>query len=169
MASLIISVAEMKQHIATPLGDDALERLIDAAEDAINSVCGDAANQRVWETHADNEAYLFLPHRAISVESITVNGADMSEDDYSVRHEGRAIMRAKPRDRWDGSIVVTYITPDTRAQRRTALIRLVRLEAEYLGYQSQSIGGASISYAPYEEERQTLLGALKREITSVLI
>jgi hypothetical protein len=152
----LLTVEELREHVASGLPDDALERLLDAAEAAINAEIG-PAGQRV--EHVDGGGtVLILRHPAASVALVRENGRDVDADDYHI--EGYLIRR--DRGRWGSRVAVTYTPADDDATRKAVQIALVQLDLNYEpGMEQQTAGNWNEMFVgDYEAERRKVLARL---------
>ena len=167
MASTLITVGQLREHVETDLSDDALERLVDSADaemirafgphDGELSVLVAGRGYRIW-----------LPRPAKSITEIgewagweTPGDADpVSADKYSLEHGGRTIFRTDAP--FMTNVQITY-TPIADNPRRTqALIDLVKLELEYRGLNTERVGSYSVTYMDHDKKRQRILTRLRQ-------
>lgn len=176
---MTLDVAAMRQHVTTPLEDDALGRLITAAYEAIDARIG--AEGDTGELLHGVGDLIMLARRAAAITSITeVRGTtelDLAADDYELRPGGRSLRRlatgTNPAYRWRGRNDVRYTPMVTEADRDRVAIALVKLDADNQpGVVSERLGEHSVAYAQgdqtYAREREAILNSLYGE-TLVLL
>lgn len=168
----LITATELREHVDTDLGDTALGRLLDDADDEITRRYGAHTGSQVETFRPTPHSVLLHTDRSISaVTSITETfPAEIGETtntltsgDYGV--EGNRTLRRKATGSYSAScwaplVVVTY-TPVADSDRRARVtIDLVRLSVQYQAVQSHGLGDASVSYSDYARERELLLRVL---------
>lgn len=174
MASSLIPTATLASIIESERTDEELEYLIDAAEEAIMQIIGGSVSDgsrthttRIWPP----TPYLWLPHRAASIQSIDMDGEEVDADDYSIEEEGSLVRRTSSpfgayREgiySWAGDIDVMYTRVLRPAFWREALIDLVRVSANRMGVRSQGTGPHSVTALESERERAAILGRVKAQ------
>ena len=141
MASDLLTVAEVKEHVTTGLSDAALERLIDAQDSYIRQKLGqhDPATTMVYEVDLDpGYQSIWLPRPAVSIATLekrrrldsawTVQDAET----YYLSDEGRSVQTTRSLwtwgwgwgNRFEMRVRVTYTPVPENAERTQALIRL---------------------------------------------
>lgn len=176
---MTLDVTAMRQHVTTPLEDDALGRLVTAAYEAIDDRIG-AAGDAGELLHAAGDL-LVLSRRAESITAITeIRGPTslaLDEDDYELRPGGRTLRRlasgTNPAYRWRGRNDVRYTRFVGEADRDRVAIALVKLDSESQpGVVSERLGDHSVAFgqgaATYTDERAAILDSLYGE-TLVLL
>lgn len=177
----ILSVADLREHVNSDLGDDALERLLADAEAAIVARAGAAGDR----TQIAGGGYRFIAlHRpAATITSIveTVGNVDttLAADDYRLRPGGYLIERllygTNPRSTWDRRVTVLYSPVDDDAIRIVVQIDLIKLALTYApGLSSERIGDweevfANSSAWNNDEEREAILCRLDPEPGMVVV
>lgn len=166
---MALTVGELRKHVTTALEDEALQQLLDAAQEAIaNRIGGVVA---VTEFADGGYSTLILGHRAASITSITetVAGTDtvLATNDY--RTSGYVLTRldtgTNPRTTWAATETAYVPVLDDAEQDRVA-IALVRLDLNMNpGLQSEQIGDWTQTYIDnsamnYGLEREALLATL---------
>jgi hypothetical protein len=159
----LLSVADLKLHLGNTTTDDAaLQRLLDAAEHAIDERLGPVGT--TTETHHASGPLLLLRRHATAILSITENGVALAADDYALRPSGGIVERLSsgthPASRWRGAVNVTLLDDNT-PERIRVQIGLVKLDLGFTpGTGSETIGSWSetssqqqgITYAQLREE-----------------
>lgn len=144
---MILTVDELRGFISSELEDDALQLLLDAAEEAIVRRAG-AAGTRV-ELVGGGNRLIFLARPVSAITSITelvgTTTTTFDATDYYVHPDGYIIERLSTGTnggwRWRGRVVVTYIPVDDTAQRQSVQIDLLRSGINYNpGVTSEQIG-----------------------------
>lgn len=172
----LLTVAEARKHLTEyPVGadyDDALRRLLDAAEAAITQRAG--ATGAMTELYTTGTTWIF-PYRPVSaVTSITetVGGTvtTLAANDYRVWPGGRLIERltsgTNARGAWTGLVTLVYNSAADIAQREAVQVQLVQqfltynpgLTQETIGSWSQSFAASSVYN--WAIEREHILSSL---------
>ena len=154
MASDLLTVDEIKEHVTTGLSDVALGRLIDSQDAYIRQMVGqhDPATTMVYEDDVDsNYQHIRLPRPAVSIAKVedrrlwdsawTVRDAST----YYLSDEGRFVQVVRSVWGWGRGwsqhdrmrVRVTYTPVSENAGRAQALIDLVRLETQDTGLESE--------------------------------
>lgn len=164
----LITKAELREHVETPLADAALDRLIDAKQAELDAWAGvftpattspSAPIANVTES-IYGPGTSILPLRQVPdpahIASVTVYyssldpGRALDATEYYVRGSGLA--PALPGGYWPWKTVVVYRPLDSLALRKMALIDLCALDLERKrGIASESIGDWSESYASEDD------------------
>ncbi len=170
---MLLTVAEFRQLASSSLEDEALQLLLDAAEQAITSRYGELGTP-VVETLDGGQSYLFLRRRAASIVSLVeTNGmtdTTLAIDDWRIRGDGVSILRlplgTNKQDRWGAPVTVTYVPLDDEADRKRVQMELVKLDQDYApGVTSETIGAWSeqrvqSSVWNYQAERAAIIESL---------
>jgi hypothetical protein len=96
-------------------------------------------------------------------------------DDYRILYGGRLIQRlsngSNPYSYWSNLVSVQYtpLSAGQQASLEEAIIRLVALQVEYSGLQSERKGDWSVSYYNFAEERGRILASLGRSAGGAFI
>ena len=142
MASTLITVGQLMEHIETDLSDEVLTRLLESADAEIIRAYGPHDGEQSALV-AGRGYRIWLPRPAESITEIvewtgweTPGDADpVSADKYALEHGGRTIFRADAP--FMTNVQITY-TPIADNPRRTmALIDLVKLEVQFSGCQGR--------------------------------
>ena len=167
MASTLITVGQLREHVETDLSDEALERLVDSADAEIIRAFGPHDGEQSALV-AGRGYRIWLPRPADSISEIvewggweTPGDADpVFADKYSLEHGGRTIFRTDAP--FMTNVQITY-TPIADNPRRTqALIDLVKLEIQYRGLNTERVGSYSVTYMDHDKERQRILTRLRQ-------
>lgn len=164
-----LTVDELRQHVSTELGDEALARLLAGAKTMILGVYPSVPGV---EEKDGGQSYIFLRYPAVSITAIVEtddNGDDveLDEADYFLRDDRVSLLRLgggpNPRLGW-GNALVVYEAPDIDAALDLAQIALCELELNHNpGITGETIGSWSEqanSGLPYSEERDQILASL---------
>ena len=167
MASDLLTVAEVKEHITTGLSDAALERLIDAQDAYIRRMVGEHDPETTMVYEDDHQALqsIWLPRPATAITSVEERRADQisewevrASSSYRLTNQGRAIESIFRR--FYEFVRVTFTPVPQNAERTQALIDLVRLETQDTGLQSER----DDTYA-YQAKNKTLA---RRQVIALL-
>jgi hypothetical protein len=170
----LLTVGQFREHTETALGDDALQRLIDAAIGDINDHCGTMLydDYMVAETITQNDygvwagqRILHLDHIPSSVitvmdvdtlgsetELVEGDGADWVADGHILRRSGGV---------WGLHTRVVYTPQNAYSQRQALCVKLVDLSINI--QPGQGFAGAATwqeTFKDYEQEKQHLLWSL---------
>lgn len=168
---MLLTVDELRVHIASSLSDDALRDLLDAAEADITAAA-EALASAITERHSGGYATLVLDHPTGTIASVTESSDTttpviLATDDYRV--DGYILTRlttgTHPASWWTGLVTVVHTPPDDEARRRRAQVALVRLDLSMAaGVTSERIGDYSVGYASgtssYAQQRAAILADL---------
>lgn len=176
MTATLMTVDEMREHVETALSDDALQRLMDAAEDDINDHAGlltmedydTAAERTEWVTNQFRNRMIRVKMPVESIVSITSvysgNPTDTEDplvDDEDYWFDGVNIHRKGYF--WGDRVEVVYIPKNTLSQRRACLILLVRLAINSepgIGFEGAATWQSTSQ--DYEQSKQRILWSLYR-------
>jgi hypothetical protein len=171
----ILTPDELREHIETTLDDVALERLADAAEEAIVGEIGDPGPVNELITPRGTTDLIKLGRRAATVSAVTERTTELDEDDYELRSSGYILRRlntgSSPASCWRGRVDITYTVSDL-AERARVQIELVKLDLAYSpGVVGETIGSWSEQLAQgdrtYQAERAAILASLHRTPTGI--
>ena len=171
-----LTVGDLREHVNSPLGDVALQRLLDDAAAAIVQRAGASGDS----TQIAGGGYRFIVlHRpAVSITSVSERyglvDTILNADDYLLQPGGYMLERltngTTPRGYfWAPRVTVVYATADNDAVRIGCQIDLVKLQLSYNpGLSSESIGTWTEYYANSsawnnDDERESILCRLDAE------
>lgn len=167
----MLTVADLREHIATDLGDAALQRLLDAAIAEIERVAGPSGSRTVLLEGRGRFLLLPVEDPLITEVREDVDGANLllAADDW--RRRGALLERlatgTNPRTTWLGQVSVTFTTTDEELRDRVALA-LVQIDlAQQPALTSQQIGEWRETYAApadVEAARREILASLAAPI-----
>ncbi len=161
----MLTVAELRKHVETPLEDDALRRLLDAAEEDVAHFS--AAVEYI--TPAGTLLPLTFPASAIT--TVIENDVTLNVLDYELSSSGMLLRRLdtgpNPYRTWHRSQAkVTYVRRTNEATKEIVQVDLVRLDLREPGIRQQQIGSWSESYGNalgtegYRAQRAQILSRL---------
>jgi hypothetical protein len=152
---MILTVAAYREHATSTLGDDAIQRLLDASEADIVRRAG-AADAAV-EVADGRGRFITLSRQAASITSITETDrggtiTTLAADDYLLYPSGTVIERLSSgtnyRSHWYSRVTVTYVPMDDEAIRVGVQLDLINLAQNYQpGLTSTTIGSWTEQYA----------------------
>ena len=170
MASDLLTVAEVKEHVGTGLPDAALGRLIDAQDAYIRRMVGehDPATTMVYEDQGQGgRQRVWLPRPASSVAKVEDRYLTDSAwilraaSTYYLSEQGRSVeiswgewLRERVR--------ITFTPVPQNDERIQALVALVRLETQDTGLQSERDDTYSYQAKSKEQARQEIISPLKQ-------
>lgn len=170
----IITVPALKEHIETDLGEAALQRLIDDADQAVVDRYGvhGSATDTLTEEVDGGERFVFLRRSAASISSVTeyttgTTNRTLAAGDYRLRFGGRALERLTtgdtPASVWGYRVDVAYlVATDENVRRRRVVIDLVKLAMKYDALKSEQAGDYRSQSVDYQDERERLITELGR-------
>lgn len=166
----LLSVEQVREHVETDLVDDALERVLDAADAEIIRRLGPLLTQT--EVLEGGAVHLPLSRAAASItsasERFATNGmgyqtvALVVADDLRLLDDGRRVERlfdgSNPADAWRGEVTIVYAPADAgAAERAMLLVNLIKLDLGYTGHLVQSVGDVRVqSLQEYNDARAAL-------------
>ena len=168
MASDLLTVAEVREHVTTGLTDTALERLIDAQDAYIQRIVGqhDPATTMQHTTEDHDDKHLWLPRPASAITSVEERYSDLfsgwetrAVSYYQLTNQGRSLEAIGRSFRW--FIRVTFTPVPENAERTEALIDLVRLETQDTGLASESDDTYSYKAKDKMKARREIIAPLR--------
>ena len=169
---MILTVTQLREHISSGLTDDALQRLLEAAENDITAKFGAAGSVTEYPVYGFD--LLVLSRRVGTVSSVKEyfdsDPLTLSTDDYRV--DGFMLKRldtgTNPRTYWAGEVQVIHTPADTEVDRVRLQLALVKLDLAYSGYTAEATQDESRSPMPdYQLARRRLLGSYTSETVLV--
>lgn len=176
----ILTTAQLQEHIETDLGDNALQRLADAAEQMIDRADGGTADVTetydAWGFPMGRDTVIFTS-RAISTIT-TIKERDFPDDDQITlaaddyqQHGQRQLVRLQdgtnPRLLWAAHVEVVYTPAVDDVLRQMVQVDLVKFLAAYSGAQRERIGDFDFWHADSDVEIRAILGRLKTGRTTL--
>lgn len=169
----ILTADEVREHIETDLVDDALQRIIDAADAEIIRKLGALDSQT--DVLQGGSRYLHLSRKAsaitavserYNIEMLGLTVVPLAADDYRLLADGRRIERLQAGTNgascWQGEVEIESTPADAGlAERKALLVKLVQLDLQYSGLDSQSVGDVTVKQkSDLMAERAALFGQL---------
>lgn len=167
----LVTAAEAKKQINTPLSDADLQVIIDRIESQITARIGapwadDNTPASAVKTLRGEGTCLFLPTAIHAVTSIVEDGATLASSDYQIW--GAGVIERLPLDsNWGDRCVVTYQPADDREKRTQVIIDLLRLTLERTAMKAESIAG-EYSYTAPDNWDAEFRKAMKRLVFKAL-
>lgn len=172
---MTLTVDDLRGHVESSLGDDALGLLLDAAYEAIDKVLGpagyDGAGSTVSEYLTTGPGPLLMLSRPASAITSVLEGPDetaLASDDYAL--VGDQLVRrldtgTNPRSRWLSPVQPVYEAVPDASERDRAAIALVKLDLNHEpGVASERLNDHSITFSSssdaYTADRDAILGSL---------
>lgn len=165
----ILTAAELREHIETDLGDDAVNRLAGGAEAIIVGAVGAVASHVDYLDGGDRE--LFTTRAVATITTIKERDypddaqVALSANDYLSRGKFRIIRLREgdnPRLWWAPMVEVTYV-PDINADLlATVQINLVKLAVGYSGFKRETDGDFDFWHEDTAKETRAALLPLTR-------
>lgn len=163
----LLTVSEIREHVETDLGDTALARVVDAADEEIIDRLGVLAS--ATEVLDATGVLLHLARKATAitsvVERIYEDDYTLATNDYQLLSDGFRVQRLQgtnyPSLTWRGRVTISYTPKDETISRKQLLVDLVKLQLQYSGNKSEAIGSASIQRADYAKEKDSLFNTLR--------
>jgi hypothetical protein len=150
----ILTVEELRDHVQSSLEDDALQRFLDASEEAIIARAGPTGARTEFFDGVGRFITLARPASALTSISEEWLGTvtTMQADDYRVWPDGYSLERipggTNSRHRWHGLVTVQYTATSDDSLRELVQIELVESLINYNpGLTQQTIGTWSEAYA----------------------
>lgn len=178
-----ITVDELREHVTTSLGDEALQRILDANQAAIDAILGPAGIPITEVQYPTGyESVLLLRHRPEPTVSpltpLVVEGygltdpVTLADDDY--RLDGATLRRidfgTNPGIHFSPPVAITYAPLNDSDNRIRVLIALSRLDVTFRpGIKAMTVGKNRTEYQTaaeggrYTDDRQALLDSLFTE------
>lgn len=164
----LMSLPEVRQNIETGLLDEALQRIMDAAEQDIDNRYGAVGSQVDDLEGGGKSIWTTRPISSITtiVETVLDDKTTLATDDYTIRHDiqlDRENDGTNGRMLWGHRVKITYVPVDTTARRRGVYLRLITLAIQYSGLDSSRQGDFSSKGLDYSTERDKILSGIGNE------
>ena len=170
MASELLTVSEVREHVTTGLSDAALGRVIDGQDAYIRRMVGehDPVSTMVYEN--DNRTIddrLWLPRPAISIAMLEDRRRNYGgwyvrdESDYFLSDGGRSVNISSWGWPFRELVRVTFTPVSENIERAQALIDLVRLETQDTGLNSERDDTFSYTAKDKAKVRREVITPLK--------
>lgn len=171
----LLTPAQLREHIETDLGDDALNRVLDAIEVEIIRRYGPHSDEFTeHHTPGCGDSYIFTTRPIDTAEDVTIvetfpgpageTIVTLSTDDYIVDDTSqiRRIQNGtNSREFWAAIADVTYTPVDDTTRRVMVQVDVARLDLAQLGGASLSMGDWQMSQGNYQIERERRLRSLQ--------
>ena len=160
----LVSPAEVKALLNTPMADTDLQVVINRIEAQVNARIGlpqtDEMETTLTKTLRGEGYYLYLPTEIYSVVSVTEDDNLLTADQYQT-WAGGVIERLPCESNWGDRTVVVYKPVDDRDKRAQVIVDLARIVLERTAMKSESVAGEYSYTAPdnWDDEFRT---AMKR-------
>lgn len=168
----MLSIGDLRKHVTSTLEDPDLQRLLDAAYQAIDLYAGVTGPVTEVITSGPGDL-LMLSRPASAITSVSEwfwsTSTVLASNDYALSG-GQMIVRlvtgTNAYGRWRGRVTVTYTPLDDTAERDRVAIALVQLDLTHNpGLSSEQIGEWTETYANnsamhYGLEREAILATL---------
>jgi hypothetical protein len=169
-----LTVDQFREHVTSSLGDEAIQRLLDAAAETIELAAGPYASAgTITEILGSQSGPLLMLSRSAESVSEVIEGTGSSAttlavDDYELSQSGNILRRlndgTNPSWRWRHRTFATYLPLSDLAIRDMVQLELVKLDIAFNpNLVSQTIGAWSETYQagkPYPEQRADILASL---------
>lgn len=177
---MTLTLDQLREHVTTSLGDEALQRVLDAAYASIEEYAGEEDVATVLAV--GGQRFLALDRPAYSVTSVVEDYGSsapvtLAADDYIVHPGGYVIERnsggTNSRSSWYRRVYVTFVPKDDAALRDMVAVDLVALDLTVkLGVTMEVVGSWTQQYAQsksYDELRDEALSRLSPEPRMVVV
>ena len=168
----LLNLVQVRENIETGLGDDALQRIMDAVEEDIDQRHG-AVDSQVDDLEAGLEK-LWTTRPILTITTVTetvgTTDTDLSANDFVKRHEtqlDRLNTGDNSRERWGIRVKITYVPVDTTKRRITTFLKMILMDIVYSGLDSSREGDFNSKSLNYASEREKLLSSLDRPGTFI--
>lgn len=158
-----VDLAPIRAQIETDLGDPDLEKLYNAAREAVDEVLGPVGP--ILVRRMPSGPLLGLPQRAVEILTVVENRSELEAADWFLRPSGLILERIG-RFRWHGRVDVTFQPMPDTARRDQAIVGLIKLDLVHNpGVVSVKFGSFAETFAQqggmsYAEERKAILDGL---------
>jgi hypothetical protein len=155
----LLTVDQLRQHVTTTLGDEALQRVLDAANADLLAAAG-PLGVTTLEMHGGRSSVLLLPRRFTAVSGVVERYEDftttvtLATNDWHLIDNGWTLVRSLYGTNppggphwWAPLVAVTGTVFDDTASRVASLIELVKVALLPVGLTSRTIGAYSESFA----------------------
>jgi hypothetical protein len=168
----LLTVDELREHVTTSLGDDALQRLLDDAEAAITAYAGEVG--AAVEIVSGGSPTLTVGRPIESITSVRERDGwqtptTLATDDYEQIGPfvlGRLRYGTNSAPTWRGPVRVTYAPVDDTATREIVQLELVKLAISFNpALASETVGAWTQTFVSsqktYPEQRGDILARLR--------
>jgi hypothetical protein len=176
-----LTVDQFREYVTSSLGDEAIQRLLDAAYESIILTAGPyASDGTITEILMSRSGPLLMLSRPAESVSEVIEGSGslattLAADDYELSQSGNILRRlndgTNPAWRWRYRTFVTYLPQSDLAIRDVAQLELVKLEIAFNPtLVTQTIGSWSETYQQgrsYPEQRADILASLNPQTVGI--
>jgi hypothetical protein len=173
---MLLTPDQFREHVTTALEDDAIGRLLNAAEAAITEVAG-PYGAAVTELVEGRYTRVLLSRPALEIVSVRESSRDVDADysttattDYAL--DGGSIVRRRT-GAWNRLVEVTYKPANDAALRMSVQVQLVELALNWQPGLSQNTAGNWTEQFPnadeYEAQRQAILAQLRPSVVMAIV
>ena len=178
-----LTVAQFREHVTSSLGDEAVQRLLDASAEAIIGALGQYASDgtATEEFPRVSGMSLMLSRPAESISEVVERAhfavpLTLAADDYVLSTSGYVLRRLRtgttPSIVWRPLVTVTYLPLSDLAERDRVQLELVKLDLAYQpGITQETIGSWSETLAQgdrtYQVERAAILASLNQQSVGI--
>ena len=181
MATLL-TVADLREHIETDLGNDALGRYNDDVDSDVILRYGPVLTEsKFFEISPTSypegrDERLDLHRKADSITTVTEQVGNntpvvLNADDYELL-SGTQIKRldtgTNPRNLWGHDVTVAYVPVDTTAKRKGVIIAIVKMDVVYNGFTEEKSGDYWANTEAYTADREAAFKRLEPSPTIAL-
>jgi len=160
------TVAEVAEHIEHDKGSDAIERLIDSAEEEVLTRYGPHNAQVDFLRGGDMFLYTLRPVSLVTsiIETVGETTTSLAANDWTSRSGGWILERdqngTNSRRTWADFVEVTYTPESDDDRRKMVIVELVRVSMMYNAAKSKRTGDVSFTFVEYQDERESILSTL---------
>lgn len=173
---MILTPDQLREHVTTALEDDALWRLLDAAEAAIIEVAG-PYGATITELVEGRYGRLILSRPAASIVAVREASRDVDDEyedtdagDYTL--VGTSVLRHRI-GIWKPLVEVEYVPANDAALRMSVQIQLVELALNWQpGLTQNTAGNWSETFSnsvEYEAQRQAILAQMRASVAMAIV
>jgi hypothetical protein len=173
----MLTVEELREHVGDGPTDDVLDRLLEAATQALDMRYGveRAADQEVDERLVPYGSLVYPFHRAKSVSSASEADETLDPGDYEIRNLGRTVVRLDSSgapQAWTGPVDLTYLPFADDYERDRICIKLVELDLDYApGLSGSTVGPWSEQHPAdakaYQQLREVILRSMRVPVVGI--
>lgn len=164
----LLTVANVREHIETDLGDPPLQRLLDDADAEIVKRYGPHVGPVTEIIDGGREGLIFLSRPVVSITSVTEQNAltstVLAANDWRGWYGNRALERLNSgpngAEGWGSRITIVYTPADEQAERKRVTLDMVRIAIRYEAVQSETIGDHAETSLDYGQARNEALAGL---------
>lgn len=162
----ILSIADIREHYNTDAANSAIQRLLDAEEEAIVRLIGDTT-ANVTQTFRYPPKDIVLKHEATAIVSVTEDDDLLLSTEYELQDGGRILRRKgwiydTTYLTWGDEVIIVYTPYDSTASQKRVQMYLVGIGLAQNGYRVER--NTEILQEPlnYQAERAKSLRSLLR-------